>query len=65
VHVAWCLSWAHAGLIGWTGATVKVNAKAWLFLQSSFCGNSLIFWRSPLCTREDYARAGYKMLPRF
>ena len=52
-------------LIGWVGASARLNWQAGiLFLL-------LFFWQFPhflaiaLIYREDYARAGYKMLPAF
>jgi heme o synthase len=52
-------------LIGWAGASAVISEKA-LFLFAV-----LFFWQFPhflaiaLMYREDYARAGYKMLPDF
>ncbi len=52
-------------LIGWAGASAAINANA-LFLFSI-----LFLWQFPhflaiaLMYRDDYARAGYRMLPEF
>ncbi|HZD33264.1 MAG TPA: heme o synthase [Candidatus Angelobacter sp.] len=52
-------------LIGWAGAAASINRNAWLLFAILF------FWQFPhflaiaLMYREDYARAGYRMLPRF
>ncbi len=52
-------------LIGWTGASSKLDAGVWLLFAL------LVLWQFPhflaiaLMYREDYARAGYKMLPAF
>jgi protoheme IX farnesyltransferase len=52
-------------LIGWAGATATIN------LQAMFLFAVLFLWQFPhflaiaLMYREDYDRAGYRMLPRF
>jgi len=52
-------------LIGWAGAAATINRNAWFLFAILF------FWQFPhflaiaLMYREDYARAGYRMLPRF
>jgi len=52
-------------LIGWAGATATIN------LQAMFLFTVLFLWQFPhflaiaLMYREDYDRAGYRMLPRF
>jgi protoheme IX farnesyltransferase len=52
-------------LIGWAGAAATIN------LQAMFLFAVLFLWQFPhflaiaLMYREDYDRAGYKMLPRF
>ena len=52
-------------LIGWAGAAATINRNAW------FLFFILSLWQFPhflaiaLMYREDYARAGYRMLPRF
>lgn len=51
-------------LIGWAGASGELNAKAWLLYSIVF------LWQFPHVMaiawmyREDYARAGYALLPR-
>ena len=52
-------------LIGWTGASVKINAEAWLLFGILFLWQFPHFLAITLMYREDYARAGYKMLPDF
>jgi len=52
-------------LIWWAGAAATINRHAWFLFAILF------FWQFPhflaiaLMYREDYARAGYRMLPRF
>jgi protoheme IX farnesyltransferase len=52
-------------LIGWAGASGRIDPQAWFLFAILF------FWQFPhflaiaLMYREDYARAGYKMLPAF
>ena len=52
-------------LIGWAGASAEVN------LQAMFLFAVLFLWQFPhflaiaLMYRDDYERAGYRMLPRF
>jgi protoheme IX farnesyltransferase len=52
-------------LIGWAGAAATIN------LQAMFLFAVLFLWQFPhflaiaLMYREDYDRAGYRMLPRF
>jgi protoheme IX farnesyltransferase len=52
-------------LIGWAGASASVDRNAWFLFALLF------FWQFPhflaiaLMYREDYARAGYRMLPSF
>ena len=52
-------------LIGWAGAAATIN------LQAMFLFTILFLWQFPhflaiaLMYREDYDRAGYRMLPRF
>jgi protoheme IX farnesyltransferase len=52
-------------LIGWAGGSNALNQEAWFLFAVLF------FWQFPhflaiaLMYREDYARAGYKMLPGF
>jgi heme o synthase len=52
-------------LIGWAGAASTIDRQAW------FLFSILFFWQFPhflaiaLMYRDDYARAGYRMLPNF
>jgi len=52
-------------LIGWAGAASRIDGQAWLLFAI------LVLWQFPhflaiaLMYREDYDRAGYRMLPRF
>jgi protoheme IX farnesyltransferase len=52
-------------LIGWAGASAHIDRQAWFLFAILF------FWQFPhflaiaLMYREDYARAGYRMLPHF
>jgi heme o synthase len=52
-------------LIGWAGASARVDSKAWFLFAI------LLLWQFPhflaiaIMYREDYARAGYRMLPNF
>ena len=52
-------------LIGWAGAAARIEPKAWSLFAI------LLLWQFPhflaiaLMYRDDYVRAGYRMLPRF
>lgn len=52
-------------LIGWAGAEASLDRRAWFLFAVLF------FWQFPhflaiaLMYRDDYSRAGYRMLPRF
>lgn len=52
-------------LIGWAGATASINRNAWVLFGILFLWQFPHFLAIALMYREDYARAGYRMLPRF
>jgi protoheme IX farnesyltransferase len=52
-------------LIGWAGASAGVNRNAWLLFGVLFLWQFPHFLAIALMYRDDYARAGYRMLPRF
>lgn len=52
-------------LIGWAGAAGGINRNAWLLFGILFLWQFPHFLAIALMYREDYARAGYRMLPRF
>jgi heme o synthase len=52
-------------LIGWAGASGKIDPKAWFLFAILFLWQFPHFLAIALMYREDYARAGYKMLPAF
>ena len=52
-------------LIGWAGASATINARAWFLFAILFLWQFPHFLAIALMYREDYARAGYKMLPDF
>src|SRR5205807_6834565 len=52
-------------LIGWAGASNAVGPRAWLLFAILFLWQFPHFLAIALMYREDYARAGYKMLPGF
>jgi heme o synthase len=52
-------------LIGWAGASATINGNAWLLFAIVFLWQFPHFLAIALLYREDYARAGYRMLPRF
>jgi heme o synthase len=52
-------------LIGWAGASATINRNAWLLFAILFLWQFPHFLAIALMYREDYARAGYRMLPRF
>jgi heme o synthase len=52
-------------LIGWAGASSKIEARAWFLFAILFLWQFPHFLAIALMYREDYTRAGYKMLPRF
>jgi protoheme IX farnesyltransferase len=52
-------------LIGWAGASGTIGRPAWLLFGILFLWQFPHFLAIALMYREDYARAGYRMLPRF
>ncbi len=52
-------------LIGWAGAGASINRNAWFLFAILFLWQFPHFLAIALMYREDYARAGYRMLPRF
>ena len=52
-------------LIGWAGASASIDRHAWFLFTILFLWQFPHFLAIALMYREDYARAGYKMLPDF
>lgn len=52
-------------LIGWAGAAAHIDAQAWFLFAILFLWQFPHFLAIALMYREDYDRAGYRMLPRF
>jgi len=52
-------------LIGWAGASAGLDRNAWLLFAVLFLWQFPHFLAIALMYREDYERAGYRMLPRF
>jgi len=52
-------------LIGWAGAAGKIEGQAWFLFAILFLWQFPHFLAIALMYREDYAGAGYKMLPVF
>lgn len=52
-------------LIGWAGASAAIDKKAWFLFAVLFLWQFPHFLAIALMYREDYARAGYRMLPYF
>lgn len=52
-------------LIGWAGAAAGLNRNAWLLFALLFLWQFPHFLAIALLYREDYRRAGYRMLPHF
>jgi heme o synthase len=52
-------------LIGWAGAANSIDRNAWFLFALLFLWQFPHFLAIALMYREDYARAGYRMLPRF
>jgi protoheme IX farnesyltransferase len=52
-------------LIGWAGASATIDRHAWLLFAILFLWQFPHFLAIALMYREDYARAGYHMLPAF
>ncbi|MBZ5613675.1 MAG: heme o synthase [Acidobacteriia bacterium] len=56
---------AMPALIGWAGASANIEPRAWFLFAILFLWQFPHFLAIALMYREDYTRAGYKMLPRF
>jgi heme o synthase len=56
---------AMPALIGWAGASASIEPRAWFLFAILFLWQFPHFLAIALMYREDYSRAGYKMLPRF
>ena len=52
-------------LIGWAGASSSIDRHAWYLFSILFLWQFPHFLAIALMYREDYTRAGYKMLPDF
>jgi protoheme IX farnesyltransferase len=52
-------------LIGWAGASANINRQAWLLFAVLFLWQFPHFLAIALMYRDDYGRAGYRMLPDF
>src|ERR1700756_4844233 len=52
-------------LIGWAGSARSIERHAWYLFAILFLLQFPHFLATALMYREDYARAGYRMLPRF
>jgi protoheme IX farnesyltransferase len=52
-------------LIGWAAASGRIDPPAWFLFAILFLWQFPHFLAIALMYREDYARAGYKMLPAF
>jgi len=52
-------------LIGWAGAGAGIDRRAWFLFAILFLWQFPHFLAIALMYREDYARAGYQMLPSF
>jgi protoheme IX farnesyltransferase len=52
-------------LIGWAGASATIDGQAWLLFAILFLWQFPHFLAIALMYREDYDRAGYRMLPSF
>jgi heme o synthase len=52
-------------LIGWAGAGAAISRDAWLLFAILFLWQFPHFLAIALMYRDDYATAGYRMLPRF
>lgn len=52
-------------LIGWAGASANINRQAWFLFAILFLWQFPHFLAIALMYREDYSRAGYRMLPDF
>lgn len=52
-------------LIGWAGASAAIDRQAWYLFSILFLWQFPHFLAIALMYRDDYARAGYRMLPAF
>ncbi|HEY1676155.1 MAG TPA: heme o synthase [Candidatus Sulfotelmatobacter sp.] len=52
-------------LIGWAGAANRIDSQAWILFGILFLWQFPHFLAIALLYRDDYARAGYRMLPDF
>jgi heme o synthase len=52
-------------LIGWAGAANSINRSAWFLFAVLFLWQFPHFLAIALMYRDDYSRAGYRMLPNF
>jgi len=52
-------------LIGWAGASAAIGGHAWFLFAILFLWQFPHFLAIALMYRDDYARAGYRMLPQF
>ena len=52
-------------LIGWAGASAHINRQAWFLFAILFLWQFPHFLAIALMYRDDYSRAGYRMLPDF
>jgi protoheme IX farnesyltransferase len=52
-------------LIGWAGSAATIDRQAWFLFAILFLWQFPHFLAIALMYREDYARAGYHMLPQF
>ncbi len=52
-------------LIGWAGASARIDGQAWFLFALLFLWQFPHFLAIALMYREDYDRAGYRMLPSF
>lgn len=56
---------AMPALIGWAGASAGIERHAWFLFAILFLWQFPHFLAIALMYRDDYTRAGYKMLPQF
>jgi heme o synthase len=56
---------AMPALIGWAGASASIERQAWYLFVVLFLWQFPHFLAIALMYREEYTRAGYRMLPRF
>src|SRR5581483_368243 len=52
-------------LIGWAGGAGRIDTQAWFLFAILFLWQFPHFLAIALMYRDDYARAGYHMLPKF